>query len=345
MSKQNLELGKEYPQPDEDYHIFQSIKKFQNVLLRKYRKTKMLRTFHTKMHGLVRAEFMIAQDLPHALRNGLFKEEKSYQAWIRFSNAKPKITPDIKKIGRGMAIKVMGVEGEKLLEEYKDSKTQDFVMFTEHILSARSVKTITKALVAIAKGPLALLWFSLHPRHWYAVKIALSVGAQSSSPLEEEYFSASPYRYGSPEKAVRFKVVPHIDSHSKIPENPSDNYLRETLSKQLSEKDAYFDYMIQFQEDANRNLIEDSTFEWDTPWIKVATIRIPVQTFNTLRQDEYGDNLSFNPWHGLKEHQPLGGNNRARKKVYKAMSDFRREHNHVTPKEPESFNDFDNLNP
>ncbi|MEK1942330.1 MAG: hypothetical protein AAAB16_18325, partial [Pseudomonas sp.] len=36
---------------------------------------------------------------------------------------------------------------------------------------------------------------------------------------------------------------------------------------------------------------------------------------------------SFNPWHALPEHRPLGGINRLRKAVYEAVSAYRHERN------------------
>lgn len=44
-----------------------------------------------------------------------FLPGKTYQAWIRFSNgSKDAQQADIKKDARGMAIKLLGVPGEKL---------------------------------------------------------------------------------------------------------------------------------------------------------------------------------------------------------------------------------------
>ena len=39
------------------------------------------------------------------------------------------------------------------------------------------------------------------------------------------------------------------------------------------------------------------------------------------------DNLSFNPWHSLPEHRPIGGINRLRKAVYETVSAYRHERN------------------
>ena len=66
----------------------------------------------------------------------------------------------------------------------------------------------------------------------------------------------------------------------------------------------------------------------------VATLTIGPQEFDTLQQREFGDNLVFNPWRCLPEHQPLGGIGRACTQVYQALSAFRHERNQTTATEP-----------
>ena len=73
----------------------------------------MRRDAHAKMHGVVKAEFIIEPNLPEELQIGLFKEAKTYPAWIRFSNQSGSLSPDIERDIRGMAIKLMGVAGRK----------------------------------------------------------------------------------------------------------------------------------------------------------------------------------------------------------------------------------------
>ena len=48
----------------------------------------------------------------------------------------------------------------------------------------------------------------------------------------------------------------------------------------------------------------------------------------------FGENLSFTPWHALPEHRPLGGINRARKAIYRAISRQRHELNGIPRIEP-----------
>ena len=83
--------------------------------------------------------------------------------------------------------------------------------------------------------------------------------------------------------------------------------------------------------------VEDSRIEWketQAPFFKVATIRIPQQTFDTPQQNAFCENLSFSPWHALPEHKPLGVTNRLRKVIYDNISRARHEMNDTKREEP-----------
>ena len=114
--------------------------------------------------------------------------------------------------------------------------------------------------------------------------------------------------------------------------------MQETLSK----NEIFFDFCVQFQTDAEKMPIEDPTKEWDSPFQKIATIRIPAQIFDTAEQREFGEDLSFNVWHSLPEHAPIGNFNRSRKIIYQKMSDFRHQQNKIPPIEPTANEDFFN---
>ncbi|NJD32830.1 MAG: catalase, partial [Gammaproteobacteria bacterium] len=88
------------------------------------------RDAHAKAHGCLRAEFTVRHDLPEALRNGVFVPGRTYKAWVRFSNGNAYLQPDATKDARGMAIKLMGVQGPKLLTspDEANAQTQDFLM-------------------------------------------------------------------------------------------------------------------------------------------------------------------------------------------------------------------------
>ena len=110
----------------------------------------------------------------------------------------------------------------------------------------------------------------------------------------------------------------------------TDHYLTENMEKHLAANEASFDFMIQFQKDPNRMPVEDAGVEWsekESPFIKVATLRIPSQAFRTREREELAEDLSFSPAHSLNDHRPIGGVNRARVEIYRTLSEFRHKQN------------------
>lgn len=84
--------------------------------------------------------------------------------------------------------------------------------------------------------------------------------------------------------------------------------------------------------------VENSQDEWkesDAPFSKVATIHIPQQEFDSPEQNLFCENLSFNPWHALPEHRPLGVVNRLRKVIYPQISVTRHRLNSAPRMEPQ----------
>ncbi|HCF27370.1 MAG TPA: hypothetical protein DEV81_09270 [Cyanobacteria bacterium UBA11049] len=107
------------------------------------------------------------------------------------------------------------------------------------------------------------------------------------------------------------------DLSAPVPD--SDHYLGKAMVNYLTidKKNAYFDFMIQLQPGDDPKLVEDPTIPWDetvSPYIKVATIEIPTQEFDTPERKQFDQSLSFTPWHTLPEHEPLGSVNEARLK-------------------------------
>jgi hypothetical protein len=88
--------------------------------------------------------------------------------------------------------------------------------------------------------------------------------------------------------------------------------------------------MVQFQRDAHSMPIEDASVIWEedeSPFRKLATIRISQQDFRSRESMAQCENLQFNPWQSLEAHKPLGGINRVRREVYASSADFRIQHN------------------
>ena len=328
-----LELATEYPPADEQRHIDSLIRNLRGKMERDYAGRPTLRDAHPKMHGCVRGEFSIAPGLPPELSIGLFRESRAFPVWIRFSNQSGTVFPDSKADIRGVAIKLMGVPGEKLLQNAPTDTTHDFILISDSRFVTKDVAEFDGLVGAIMGGTLQKIWYFL--THLRVVRNFLSSLRRFSSPLSIRYFSVVPHLLGN--KAVKYSLTPHNPGEAKAPSNASDNYLRKAMVAQLGSAGAVFDFAVQFQTDPYKMPIEDPGVTWDetlSPFRKVATLTIPGQIFDTPKRDEFGDNLSFNPWRCLPEHRPLSGISRARRQVYEALSKFRHERNEAPRIEP-----------
>lgn len=336
----NLELNTEYPAPDEQEITEKLIVLLKGIIEQRYSGGLTTRDVHVKGHAAVRAEFIVEPGLPEEFRVGVFKEPRTYPAWIRFSNSSQDPSVDIKGDIRGFALKLMGVEGEKLIETQKDATTQDFIFLSTNLFLTKDAKDFYKLVECGALNKkkslsdyLGILWYFLtHPRVGIKLLAALR---KFPSLLEIEWFSATPYLFGS--RAVKYALKPWLKTKSELPQNPSPNYLRERLTEHLAREGTGFDFMVQFQLDPYREPIENSLVEWkeeNTPFHKVASIKIPRQKIDSPEQLAFAENLAFNPWHCLPEHRPLGSANRVRKAVYIAISEFRHGRNGVPNTEP-----------
>ena len=109
----------------------------------------------------------------------------------------------------------------------------------------------------------------------------------------------------------------------------TDTYLHDAMRSRLSTEDVALDFCVQFQRDARTMPIEDASVEWserDSPSVRVAEVRIPRQSIDVPGRAQACERTSFNPWHSLAAHRPLGSMNRVRRAIYEAMQDFRESH-------------------
>jgi catalase len=290
---------------------------------------------HFKAHGCVKARFHVLQ-LPDEMSIGVFAAAREYSAWIRYSNGSGKVQNDAVGDGRGMAIKLMGIERSQ-------SGTQDFVMVNHPVFFVRNAADYVEFQKALAQDSLIKFFSpSYNPLNFRLHELTTILAIRNkkvNNPLGTQYWSATPYRFG--DTAMKFSARP-CDKvmNSSSAETASPNFLRENMQKYLDHGDACFDFMVQLRKHSIEMPIEDPTIEWrekDSPFITVAKITIPAQQFNTPEQLKFCENLTFTPWHAVPEHQPLGGINRVRKVVYETSSRIRHELNDAIRSEPSNF--------
>jgi len=334
------ELGKEYIEPDEPAVIAEMVKEMEAQVDRVYKDRKMLRQVHTKSHGCVKGIFEVPE-LENDLKVGVFEHSRKFHAWIRFSNSNSTPKPDKVKDIRGIAIKLLGVDGEKILEDEKDFKTQDFLLMSSEVFFSHNLMDFRKTLKAATnKNKLVLVLYFLNPLNWKLLSRFIKTQIHCSNPLDQCYWSTQPFRFGAPDKAVKYFIKPH-ESNTYINEDfTEDNFLQINMAQTLNSHEAKFDFFVQFQTNAETMPIEDPTIPWKSPFRKVATLTIVPQSFTSEAELNYGENLSFNPWHSLPEHRPLGSFNRARKVAYETLSKYRHKWNNAPLIEPEDSPDF-----
>ena len=293
------------------------------------------RAQHPKHHGCVRADFVIADDIPIDFRYGVFREPgKVFPSWIRFSNARK--LDDRETGGHGMAIKLMQVAGDRGRAGEQHDQSQDFLLLDNPVFFIRNAVEFAEFDQALLKskvsqwGKLSVLWYFLrHPREfWILRQIEKN---QCSDPLGTKYWSVTPYKLGK--GAVKYMTMPRADG-PPVATIQSGDQLRTAMKTHLQTRDAYFDFCVQPRVDATEQPIEDATRLWRSSPQKVATIHIPCQSFDSPEQMEFCENISFSPWQALDDHRPLGSLNRMRKATYVALSDFRHRENRVPNIEP-----------
>jgi hypothetical protein len=336
-----IALGEEYIPVDEEAQIDQIVALHRDVQEKADRKhTPIPRGQHPKQHGLVRAQFIVEPNLPADLCHGVLSQPQTFQALIRFSNSRSQ--NDNNRDAHGMAIKLLGVKGEKVLETEQDAQTQDFIMIDNPIFFVKNVHDyvpLMKSFHRVATGNFLTKGFTglkilLSPNYKYRLLRATG-SKRPESPLQIRYWSTTPSRLGP--GAMKFSARPELAGIAPPAKSKSKDKLRFAMSEHLKQHEALFDFLVQLQTDPVTMPVEDPTVPWDdgaAPLIKVATIRIPIQSFESKEQMEFGENLSFTPWHAVADLRPLGGINRARKKVYEAISARRHELNGVPMEEP-----------
>lgn len=301
--------------------------------------TRVLRDAHAKAHGCVRADVQVLADLDASLRQGVFSEPGHvWQAWMRLSNGNAYPQFDRARDARGMAIKLLDVPGEKLMKSPQHAGEQDFVMFNHPAFFVRDVAEYRSNFAAQADGQKVQAFFpSWDPRTWEVRHLVIALKTLSpapESPVDTTYNSIAPFKLG--DLNIKYRVVPAPQNCPpyQLPEQNTalPNFLRNALYQQLSldRAPACFELQVQKQDAQYYMPIEDPSVEWDeklSPFESVARITVPPQDFDSREQNLFCDNLSFNPWHALAAHRPIGGINRLRKSVYEAVSAYRHQRN------------------
>lgn len=354
-------LGVESPHPEEQKTIESIIQTMtaQAQTAAKRQGGHIVRASHGKSTALLVGKLEIPQ-LPQPLAQGLFATPGTYDCAIRFAQGPGEILSDKVSTHRGMAVKILGVPGQKL-PEHLGGDVQDFVFATGPTFPsgtaagfARDGKVLQMAtpLPEVVKSGVSSV-----ARGLSAASEALT-GAPSPlmgfyghpfiHPLADSYYTQAPVRYGEyVAKLAAFPADPVVSEKFQDVKSESmedDNIFRNLMTEHFSRLDYSFDIKAQLRTNEDTMPVEDASVEWkqsESPYVTIATLKIPSQdSYSTARQQYFDENMNFGPAHSLEMHRPLGSVMRARMKVYGALSEFRHRKNGAPTLVPEKASDI-----
>ncbi len=290
---------------------------------RDYAKGATLRDAHPKALGVLRGTFSVEPGLPEALRVGIFKQPVSYPCWARVSNASGTPQPDGVPDFRGFALKLMGTGSDGKDGEVPIS--QDFVLMSHPTMPLGTIKLFRDAVYyTIERSPWMLVAKMLFTGHAGALKALKQGRSTPNSPLDICYWSTTPYLWGT-DAVVKYALRPTSAYQSPAPTERGENYLSIAMQEHLAQHPASFDFCVQLRQ--GDMPIENAAVRWNeesSPFVKVASLRFDKQQFlGDAQREALSEVLSFSPGHAWPQHAPLGGINRARVAIYKALSKFR----------------------
>lgn len=311
------------------------------------------RSVHAKSHGLLRGRVTVLDGLPPELAQGAFAKPGTMQAFMRLSTNPGDILDDKVSTPRGMAIKIVGVDGPRLPGS-EGEVTQDFVMQNAKAFTAATPKAFLRTLKLLAKTT------DKAPGMKKALSALLrgvestieSMGGESGTLkslgghpqthiLGESFSTVVPILYGPYyAKLAMVPVSPSLtaltDQHVDFGDNPDG--LRAAVMDYFAQHGGTWELRIQLATDIEKMPIEDASVQWPedlSPYVTVARVEVePQSTWDSEKVRDIDDAMAFSPWHGLQAHRPLGGVMRVRKPSYEMSSAFRASHNGCPIHEP-----------
>ncbi|RAI58901.1 catalase family protein [Roseicella frigidaeris] len=317
-----------------------------------------VRSVHAKSHGLLRGEMTVPDGLPGTLAQGLFARPGTYPVVLRFSTNPGDLLDDSVSVPRGLAVKVVGVEGERL-PGAEGQATQDFVLVNSPAFAAATAKQFLGNARLLARttdrAPGAKKLLSALLRGTEAAieavggKSALLTqlgGHPNTHILGETFYSQTPFLYGP--YTAKFSVAPVSPRLRALAGKPIEvagrpDALREEVARHFEAEEGCWELRVQLRTDRETMPIEDPSVPWPEeacPYQPVARITVPPQpAWDAARSRAVDLGMAFSPWHGLAAHRPLGAINRARRPAYEMSAGFRAAHGGCPMLEPRNAGD------
>ena len=318
------------------------------------------RSVHAKTHGILQGYLEVDTGLPDELAQGLFAKPGRYPVVMRFSTIPGDILDDSVSTPRGLAIKVIGVEGERLEGSERDV-TQDFLLINGPVFGSPNPKKFLSFLKLLApttdKAQRLKKILSAVMRRVQQVIVLVferpstTVAALGGQPethiLGETFYSQAPLRFG--DFIAKIAVAPgspelRVLAQAPLNVNGVPDGLREAVLKFFEKNGGVWDVGAQICTDLEHMPIENAAVVWSeaiSPYRRIARITVePQLAWSEARSSAIDDGMSFTPWHGLAAHRPLGGIMRVRKAIYEEAKKFRAHGNGRVIQEPRQMAPF-----
>ena len=317
-----------------------------------------LRDAHAKSNGILKGELVVHDGLPPELAQGIFAAARTYPIVARLSSAPGDIHSDKIPAPRGFAIKVLGVDGERLSPDLGGAN-QDFLMVNFPALAFGTIpkyKVMLSLLEANAHAPdtfQRLVAGTAHGARELLEAFGGTPGAtlqglarDNHHPLGETYHTQAAIRFG--EYVAKLALRPTSDGVRALTgqDVPDVEYatMRDAVAAHFADAGAEYELTAQLCVDLDRMPVEDASVTWPedlSPHRPIATLRFAPQATSSPARLVHGDDvLSFNPWNGVAAHRPLGGIMRIRRAAYERSAAFRHTMNARPRIEPSRLDDI-----
>jgi hypothetical protein len=320
-----------------------------------------IRSVHAKTHGILQGYLEVDAGLPHDLAQGLFAKPGRYPVVMRFSTIPGDILDDSVSTPRALAIKVIGVEGERL-EGSEGDATQDFVLNNGPAFGAPNPKRFLARLRLLARttnrAQRLKKILSAVMRQVQKVIVVITGGSNSTVAtlgghpqthiLGDTFYSQAPLRFD--DFIAKISVAPKSPELKALTRSPLNvngvpNGLREAVLDFFTKNGGVWEVRAQLCTDLEHMPIENAAVVWSeevSPYQRIARVTVkPQLAWSEFRSSVVDDGMSFTPWHGLAAHRPLGGIMRVRKAAYEAAKKFRAERNGRVIQEPREMVPFE----
>lgn len=305
--------------PDEGARFERFATEIADIQRRRAQKTGVVsRALHFKPHVGAIGELVV--DAPEAARVGVFATSgQRWPVYVRFSNGSSTHQPDKAPDVRGLALKLVGVPGKKIIAGLEQAATQDFLFIDQPAIAFRNPDEFMTFVRSAKDGPVKLLprmiaGFGL--RRTFQILGQTLKAPKVKSFATHAFHTAAPISFGA--RAAKLALFPVGNPAS--PPTSGDDALRADLTARLKAGPLTWALRAQMFQDDVSTPIEDTSVVWTGPWVELGKLTIPQQDPESARGREVTalcEQLSFDPWHAIEEHRPLGAIMRARAATYR----------------------------